>query len=334
MSYEQLSFSSQQLAGMLRSGLPLEGALRQLCTDMESGRFREELQALQLDLSRGVPLAEAVGRRRLPAFYVRMLQLGARGNDLPGVLILMGDYYQRAQLSWTRLTGLMVYPAVVLLASVVLIGLLAGVLQLLLGEGSTVWGTLFEGRALPAGLAHLTWRLWMPTITLGLVLAAVVVALAVPSLRSRLRWRLPGFRDGSLANLASVLHLMLAKGCPLGEALAFARELEGDSIAADELKGWGQRLADGQARLSEFAAPSRVFPPLFVWVVAQAGEDLAAGFRRAAELYHQRAVYRIELWLYLALPVSVVLLGALIVTAILPVAQVLTMGLDMLGSVE
>jgi type II secretory pathway component PulF len=62
------------------------------------------------------------------------------------------------------------------------------------------------------------------------------------------------------------------------------------------------------------AAQSRLFPPLFIWLVANAGDDLAAGFRRAAELYEARAAYRTELGLYAALPVSVLFLGALILS--------------------
>ncbi len=44
-----------------------------------------------------------------------MLLVGARSNDLPGMLTLLADYYQRQHLLWTRLKGLMTYPAIVLL---------------------------------------------------------------------------------------------------------------------------------------------------------------------------------------------------------------------------
>jgi len=117
MKYEELAFVNQQLAGMLKSGIPLEGALRQLCANMRRGQYRTELDALEKDLAKGVPLKEALSARKLPEFYVRMIQLGAQSNDLPGVLTLVADYYQRAHLGWTRLKGLMVYPVIVLVAS-------------------------------------------------------------------------------------------------------------------------------------------------------------------------------------------------------------------------
>ena len=51
---------------------------------------------------------------------------------------------------------------------------------------------------------------------------------------------------------------------------------------------------------------------MFVWVVAGAGEDLTAGFRRAAEIYHARALYRTEVALFSVLPVASLFLGAVV----------------------
>src|SRR5581483_4491224 len=110
MNYDELAFFNQQLAAMLRDGIPLEGALRQLSAGMQDGPLRTEMEQLHADLTAGTPLREALGRRRLPAFYVRMVELGARSNDLPGVLTLLADYYHRTNALWSRLKGLMVYP--------------------------------------------------------------------------------------------------------------------------------------------------------------------------------------------------------------------------------
>src|SRR5262245_25217533 len=114
MTHDELAFANQQLAGMLKGGVPLEGALRQLCSEMQHGTLRTELQALEADLAKGTPLRDALAPRRLPTFYSAMLQVGARSNDLPGVLTLLADYYHRSHLTWTRLKGLLVYPFIVL----------------------------------------------------------------------------------------------------------------------------------------------------------------------------------------------------------------------------
>jgi type II secretory pathway component PulF len=93
MNYDEFAFFNQQLAGMLRDGIPLEGALKQLATGLRDGTLREQIDALQADLAKGTPLKDALTRINLPIFYRTMLEVGVRSNDLPGTLILLADYY-------------------------------------------------------------------------------------------------------------------------------------------------------------------------------------------------------------------------------------------------
>src|ERR1700688_4556459 len=120
MKLDEFAFFNQQLAAMLRDGIPLESALGQLCSSMRRGDLRDELEKLRADLANGVPIQQALASRKLPPFYVQMIQVGVKSNDLPGVLTRVADYYQRANLIGMRLKGLMVYPLIVLLATVAL----------------------------------------------------------------------------------------------------------------------------------------------------------------------------------------------------------------------
>ena len=106
MNHEQLSFFNQQLAAMLKSGLPLESSLKQLSSSMRRGALRAEVEALEADLAQGVSLDEALGRRKLPELYVAMLRAGLKSNDLPGVLTQAADYYAHLHTTWLRLKGL------------------------------------------------------------------------------------------------------------------------------------------------------------------------------------------------------------------------------------
>ena len=55
-----------------------------------------------------------------------MVEAGVASNDLPGVLVMLADYYQRANLIWTRLKGLLVYPVLVLCAAFCALGIYHG----------------------------------------------------------------------------------------------------------------------------------------------------------------------------------------------------------------
>src|SRR5262245_58578384 len=117
MNYDEFAFFNQQLAAMLRDGIPLEGAIKQLAAGMRNPAMREELQKLEADLARGSPIAQALSARNLPPLYKRMIEIGVRSNDLPGMLTQIADYYYRANSTWTRLKGLMVYPLIVVIAA-------------------------------------------------------------------------------------------------------------------------------------------------------------------------------------------------------------------------
>jgi type II secretory pathway component PulF len=157
---------------------------------------------------------------------------------------------------------------------------------------------------------------------------AVLILVSATFSRRLLRWRLPAFREASLAQLASAMWLMLKNGVPLDNALALAGQMERGTAAETELTKWRERLAAGHGKFADLSAPgprnaNSIFPPLFLWTINQSGEDLASGFRRAAELYQSRALYRIELLLYAALPCAVLGLAFLIVTQVTPVFSAL-----------
>jgi type IV pilus assembly protein PilC len=330
MNYDELAFFNQQLAVMLREGIPLEGALKQLCAGMKSGPLRAEMTALESDLARGTPLNQALARRALPEFYLRMIEVGTRSNDLPGVLTLLADHYQRANLLWNRLKGLMVYPLIVIVVALGLTVILSFVFGHFLRDIFAGTASMYGGRA-PDALVSMA-SLWAPPVLLALLAAFGIAAACIPSWRARLRWRLPAFREASLAQLASAMSMMLKNGTPLPEALSMAAGIEAGTRAGAALTEWRSLVEQGQGKPGQWPAIMPPFPPLFLWLVQKGGENMAAGFQKAAEIYHNRAVYRIELLLYGALPISMLLLGQMVFWQVAPMLKALVSLMNALGS--
>jgi type IV pilus assembly protein PilC len=325
MNWDEFAFLNQQLAGMLKTGIPLEGALRQLCETMRRGWLRTELELLQADLAKGAPLREAVAARKLPELYARMVQVGQQGNDLPGMLTLLADYYHRLHAIAARLKGLMVYPGIVLVTTIALFAFLTWLYSTLV---ETFTPEFLDGGSTPSGVPG---SIWLPVVWLCLLSAAFVIALLIPRCRDWLRWRLPGFKEAGFSQFASSMKLMLQNGGQLRDALACMQQLERGTAAGAELERWQTRLAAGHGKFADLAAGGRIFPPLFVWLVAQAGEDLTEGFGRAADIYYARAAHRVEMLLYAALPVAVLVLGGLIFLQTYPLLRVFVGMLDSLG---
>ena len=321
MNYDEFAFLNQQLAAMLREGIPLEGALKQLVAGMRAGPLRVEIETLERDLEQGTPLKEALTRRQLPELYRRLVTIGAQTNDLPGVLTLLADHYHRANALWTRLKGLMVYPLLVLTVALGLTFLLSLVFSHFLSH-------FFDQFAMPAMLVA---SMWVPPIVLALLVVAVAFSFSSPGIRARLRWRLPAFREANLARLASAMAMMLRKGTPLSDALAMAQAMEAPSPASEALARWRNAVESGQGKPSEWNPANPPFPPLFLWLVQQGGEDVAEGFQKASDIFQSRASYRIELALYGALPISILFLGQMILWQVAPLMRALGFLMNMLG---
>lgn len=329
MKWEELAFVNQQLAGMLRAGIPLEGGIRQMCAAMRHGRYREEFEALENDLGEGIPLEEAIARRKLPGFYIKMVRAGAKSGDLPGMLTMLGDYYSSVNAVWLRMRALLVYPALVLLLSTCVSLFLCSVawsaIELFMDDPGG-----FAGPALQAQSWWYRTMIWAPSIVLLLLSVAALVVLAVPRLRGGLVWRVPGLRDAALARIAATMQLMLRGGCGLADALACVREMEMRTPAGRVLDVWSRRLAEGRGKTTDLLCAGGVFPELFVWLVKSGGEDVATGFGRAQQLFLRRAGHCRDVMLFALLPSSLIAAGGLILGQLIPVVVVLRNMMDSL----
>ena len=332
MNLDEFSFFNQQLAGMLNSGVPLEGALRQLCSSMRDSGLKAELETLASDLAHGVPLGDALPRRRLPQLYIEVVQIGAKANNLPATLLLLADYYHRQHSIWLKLKAMMVYPGIVLVSCLVLSVVLAWLLAVCQRTFQVAFSDIFESCSGPAVERLVPWMApGLPAVFIFLLTVLFFLAISLPAFRDWCRWRLPGFRESSLSQLASTLKLLVAGGNDLGRSLSLLAHLEGGTRLGRELGRWQERMSCGESKFGELAAGSTIVPPLFVWLVGQSGESIADGLAHAAEIFGERAKHRTEMLLYAALPVAVIFLGSMILLQAASVARSLVMFINILG---
>ena len=336
MKHDEFAFFNQQLAAMLRDGIPLEGALKRLCAEMRAGSLRDELSALEGDLAKGVPMADALAPRRLPELYKRMILVGVKGNDLPGALTMLADYFQRQNLVMTRLKSMMTYPLIVVFVALLISLILAFVWNCVIGPA---FKDIFSGMgmALPgATIFALTTlqSIWVFPVAIFILFSILLAIIFLPALRAKILWRLPAFKEATVSRIASAIALMLKNGVSLPDAIGLAEQLESSPSAAADLENWKKNLAGGVAKFSEVAAGNKMIPPMFTWIVSGAGENVTEGFQRAAEIYHARAIYRTEVALYAVLPIASLFLGAVVLSqAFLVVSMFLPM-FNMIGGMS
>jgi type IV pilus assembly protein PilC len=245
-----------------------------------------------------------------------MVLVGVKSGDLPGALTMLADYFQRQNDLWTRLKSMMTYPLIVMFVGFVISFVIAALWNFVIGPS---FKDVFAGMnmMLPAATIFALESLhviWTFPLVLGVLFFLAITVVFQPGMRGKFLWRLPAFKEANIARIASALTLLMKNGVNLPDAIGVVEKLEDNKMATADMQDWKTKLSAGVAKFSEVASTNRMFPPLFVWVVSGAGEDLTGGFRRAAEIYHSRAIYRTEVALFSVLPIASLFLGAIVIS--------------------
>ncbi len=324
--FEEISFANEQIAGMLSCGIPLEGAILKTAESMRNSAFKNQITAFARDLSNGVPFEEAVNVRNFHVFYKKMLVIGAKTDKLPETLNAVADYYRKKAELAMRLSGLMVYP------SIVLILMLAFSVAIPFMFYSQIEG-MYSGT--DWGIGYLAFsnisvfEILLPSIVAICSLVFLFLVLSVGSIRKYFSWRINPFRDANLSNVASMIRICLQNGLDLPDALGFISGLETGDVKNEFLKVKDD-LSKGFSP-ADAIQQSRLFPGTFKWLVRGAGGNLVEGFRAAAETYKGRAESKIETLMYTSLPFSILLLGGLMVVQFGALLSPMFKIIDMLG---
>lgn len=289
-----LAVWTRQLAGLVGAGLPLERALTALVDESEEERQKAVLVALRADVNGGATLATALARhpREFAPVYVSVVGAGETTGRLGLVLQRLADELDEAQQLRARLIGAALYPAIVTLISLLIVGFLVSyvvpqVASVFVGSQRPLpWIT----RALLAASHGVRQWGWLMLLVLALAAAAVHLLLKRAPLRLRfdaawLALPLVGrlARNYNGARFAGTLALLVGAGVPILKALqAASGTLSNQAMRADALAAL-DRVREG-APLGLAIAQNKRFPGLLA-MFARLGEqtgELPTMLQRAA----------------------------------------------------
>lgn len=316
MKSSEIAFVTEQLADMIRSGVPLPESLRRLAGDGQRSRTAQQLRNLEQNLAGGMSLADALERSDFPDFVKRLLAVGASGGDLSGMLRRIADYYRRRSELQMRFSGLLVYPLMVLLCLIALfLTSTLYVMPMLRTWFQESWMTsrLSDGPPLLALGSSIDF--WVLAGIVGTVLLFALLSWWLPSVRSRLAWRLPPFRSRKISDLAWMLAVGIRGGMPLKDAVLLMSELEVPP-ASRKMRRIDSQLAEGVSETEALAA-CPLLPPMAAWMIRSSGRQLPDGLEAVADYYQRQAAGQADLALYTFLPLSTVLLGLLVLNTYL-----------------
>ncbi len=315
---EDLIALNQELAALVRAGIPLELGLKQHATAWPS-RFAALSERISQRLSGGQSLVDAL-RQEGPAVspaYAAVIEAGLQSGRLPEALEQLANLGLTLQDLRRRVWLAAVYPIMVCtLAYVLFVGFVILCVP--------IWTETREAMMLPrhwlfdalAGL-HATVRYWGPGIPLAIVAMAAFQIMRRSFTDSVGVWQqfrsllwMPGvssmYRQFLRAQFARLCAVLVEHEIPAGRAVTLAAESTGDTrliSAAGEISGHLER----GATWSQAVNSAERLPEFLRWMM-MAGEKqqaLPAVLHQAADTYQLRAEHW-QWWLQNVLPVFLV----------------------------
>ncbi len=331
ITLDQLVALNDEIASLVRAGVPLELGLRETGGD-SAGKLRQISLALSTRMSDGASLVDAVRAEepRLPVVYRTVVEAGLRAGRLPAALEALSNYARELVELRRKITLALIYPLIVtavayFLFIVVLVDLVERLRETYEMFRLPISWPLATG-VWVAETASRWW--WIPPACLAVAVGWWMMTGGVHILNFNgaarpLAW-FPGVglicRRFQLANFADLLALLVEHDVPLTEGLQLSSTTTGDERLRRSVQLFATSVAQGNAgRAAPF--PRFGLPPFLYWVLTckQQGAGLARLLRHAGSVYRRRAM-TLAVWFKLIFPIISVLVIGGGVTALYAVA--------------
>ncbi|MEO8429542.1 MAG: type II secretion system F family protein [Verrucomicrobiota bacterium] len=120
---QELATFTQQLANLLKSGMPLTVALNSMAHLESKGISKAVSQQLKAEVMEGRSLSDAMAKqpRVFSDLYVNMVRAGEQSGSLVDVLRRLADHFERFAEVQAKFVSALIYPSVVACVGVVII---------------------------------------------------------------------------------------------------------------------------------------------------------------------------------------------------------------------
>ncbi|NLX96182.1 MAG: hypothetical protein GXY83_08395 [Rhodopirellula sp.] len=327
ISLEELTALNDEIASLVRAGVPLEHSLMHVAGDLP-GRLGKIAARIAEQLQTGQPLDAVLGdpSLRIPPLYRAVIRAGLQAGRLPAALESVARSTRWLAECRRTVIGSLVYPLILFLLGWGFLVFFVLEIAPRLARSMEVFGAVGSGAMATLVRWGESAEYWGPAVP-AVVLVFVAVwwfvsarANLVQPYSARLAlgwvpWMGGILRCLRLATFTEVLATLVENEVPLPEALELAAATSGDRQTV-EASG---RLAEAIRRGEPVAAKPRWvgyrLPPLICWLLA-AGEQrgtLLAALRHAADTYRRRAQRQAEIArLYVPVLATVLIGGTLV----------------------
>ncbi|WP_212625985.1 type II secretion system inner membrane protein GspF [Pseudomonas sp. PP3] len=326
-----LALLTLQLSTLVQAGLPLEEALEAVAKQSARRRVAGLLSAVRSRVMEGHALAAALAQfpKAFPEVFRATVAAGERSGHLGHVLEQLAAYTQARQASRQKIQMALVYPLILMLASLVIVGFLLGyvvpdVVKIFVDSGQPLpWLT----RALISASDGLRSHGLLLLAALAMVAGGCRWSLRQPLWRLRWhRWVLnvpivgEVLRAMEAARFASTLAILGKSAVPLVDALEIAAAVIGNLTIRARMADVARSVREG-GTLTRGLELGGDIPPMMLHMIAsgeRAGE-LDRMLSRAAEQQESSLAARIALVVSLFEPAMLVLMGGVVLLIVLAI---------------
>ena len=326
-----LALLTRQLATLIHAGLPLEEALSAVTAQSDKTAVSNVLAAVRNRVTEGHALATALSAfpRAFPELFRATVAAGERSGHLGHVLEQLADYTEARQASRQKIQLALVYPMILMFASVAIVGFLLGyvvpdVVKIFINSGQPLPALTQAMIAMSNGLRRYGWLLLM------LLMAGTGAARwALRQPRLKLRWHVlqlnlplvgPVLRAMEAARFASTLAILGKSAVPLVDALEISATVIANLAIRQRMLDVARSVREG-GTLARGLERSGDIPPMMLHLIAsgeRAGE-LDSMLARAAEQQEKNLAARIALVVSLFEPIMLVLMGGVVLLIVMAI---------------
>jgi general secretion pathway protein F len=321
---DDVAIITRQLSTLLGAGVALVEALNALVDQTEKERLKRILSDVKQRVNEGSSLADALAQHQkiFGSLYVNMVRAGEHSGALDAVLMRLADFTESQARLRQRVTGTLLYPAVMLVIG-------AGILVMLMTVVVPKVIKIFESmkHALPWNTRLLIfasdfiqnyWWILFPGLIGGVI--AFFRWKQTPSGRAiwdRQVLKAPVFgelvRMLAVARFTRTLATLLKSGVPLLTSMDIVKNVVTNSVLADVVEKARENIREGESIATPLKR-SGEFPPLVHHMIAigeRSGqlEDMLVSI---ADSYESQVQVRIGALTSLLEPLIIVAMGVVI----------------------
>ncbi len=278
MSASSLTLVTRQLATLVSSSMPIEESLRAVAQQCENPKHGAIISAVRTKVCEGLSLAEAM--KKFPGvfddLYVSMVAAGEKSGHLDDVLLRLADYTESKQELKAKITQALIYPIMLTLVAVAVIGLLlSSVVPKVVEQFVHMKSTLPTSTVILISLSDFVKEYG---ILIVLFFGVVITGFSMLMRHKSFKYRVHGIilqlpvigkvsRSLNTSRYAQTLSILHASAVPLIEGMHIASDTLTNVVARERLQAAAESVREGRG-LSRSLADTKIFSPMMLHMVS------------------------------------------------------------------